>query len=80
MIIGGYYRCLTGSQWTVSSSFRGAESENRRWWHFGILESSELEFWKSSLPRDAWQLDCWSCQHTESDSSANGDSNDMYFA
>ena len=50
MIIGGYYRCLTGSKWTVSSSFRGAESENRRWWHFEILEIVNWSFERAVWP------------------------------
>ena len=44
MIIAGYYCYLTRWKWTVSSSFRVAESEYRRWWHFGGVYRGELEF------------------------------------
>ena len=44
MIIAGYYCYLTGWKWTVSSSFRVAESEYRRWWHFGGVYRGEFEF------------------------------------
>ena len=44
MIIAGYYCYLTGWKWTVSSSFRVAESEYQRWWHFGGVYRGELQF------------------------------------
>jgi len=44
MIIAGYYCYLTRWKWTVSSSFRVAESEYRRWWHFGGVYRGEFEF------------------------------------
>ena len=46
---------------------------------FRGLQHRELEFFKDDLLRGIRRLDRYFCQLTESDSSGNGDSSDVYF-